>query len=224
MQEQNKGARFDDFNDAGTKTFSVYQSFTLEKDEAIYGLGQLQNGKMSQRNQTKRLIQDNLEDVIPFFQSVKGYGLFWDNYSPTIFKDNQEETSFLSEVGDCIDYYFMYGENADGVVAQMRYLTGQVPMFPLWTYGFWQSRERYKSQKEIVGVVQKYRELGVPLDGIIQDWRYWEATTCGTQWIFERRILRPQKNDGRHTRNECPHYHLHLVSFRTTYQTLSRVG
>ena len=92
------------------KTFSVYQSFTLEKDEAIYGLGQLQNGKMSQRNQTKRLIQDNLEDVIPFFQSVKGYGLFWDNYSPTIFKDNQEETSFLSEVGDCIDYYFMYGE------------------------------------------------------------------------------------------------------------------
>ena len=67
----------------------------------------------------------------------------------------------------------MYGANADGVVAQMRYLTGQVPMFPLWTYGFWQSRERYKSQKEIVGVVQKYRELGVPLDGIIQDWRYW---------------------------------------------------
>lgn len=95
LQEQNKGTRFDDFNDAGTKTFSVYQSFTLEKDEAIYGLGQLQNGKMSQRNQTKRLIQDNLEDVIPFFQSVKGYGLFWDNYSPTIFKDNQEETSFL---------------------------------------------------------------------------------------------------------------------------------
>lgn len=111
------------------KTFSVYQSFTLEKDEAIYGLGQLQNGKMSQRNQTKRLIQDNLEDVIPFFQSVKGYGLFWDNYSPTIFKDNQEETSFLSEVGDCIDYYFMYGENADGVVAQMRYLTDKCPCF-----------------------------------------------------------------------------------------------
>lgn len=148
---------------------------------------------MSQRNQTKRLIQDNLEDVIPFFQSVKGYGLFWDNYSPTIFKDNQEETSFLSEVGDCIDYYFMYGENADGVVAQMRYLTGQVPMFPLWTYGFWQSRERYKSQKEIVGV-QKYRELGVPLDGIIQDWRYLgKQLPVERNGFFERRILRPQK-------------------------------
>lgn len=148
---------------------------------------------MSQRNQTKRLIQDNLEDVIPFFQSVKGYGLFWDNYSPTIFKDNQEETSFLSEVGDCIDYYFMYGENADGVVAQMRYLTGQVPMFPLWTYGFWQSRERYKSQKEIVGVVQNTANWVCPSMELSRIGDTGEATTCGTQWIFERRILRPPK-------------------------------
>ncbi|MGG6494974.1 UNVERIFIED_CONTAM: xylosidase, partial [Bacteroidetes bacterium 56_B9] len=84
-----------------------------------------------------------------------------------------EGTSFQSEVGDCIDYYFMYGGDADGVVAQMRALTGQVPMFPLWTYGYFQSKERYKSQEETVGVVRKYRELGVPLDGIIQDWQYW---------------------------------------------------
>lgn len=67
----------------------------------------------------------------------------------------------------------MTGGNADGVIANMRELTGQVPMLPLWTYGFWQSRERYKSQNEIVGVVSKYRELQVPLDGIIQDWQYW---------------------------------------------------
>ena len=76
----------------------------------------------------------------------------------------------------------MYGENADGVVAQMRELTGQVPMFPLWTYGYWQSRERYKTQDETVGVVRKYRDLGVPLDGIIQDWRYWVTTTSGMPW------------------------------------------
>lgn len=107
------------------------------------------------------------------FQSVKGYSLFGDNYSPTNFADNEGGTSFESEVGDCVDYYFMYGGNADGVVAEMRHLTGQVPMFPLWTYGFWQSRERYKSQAELLEVVNKYRELGIPLDGIIQDWQYW---------------------------------------------------
>ena len=57
----------------------------------------------------------------------------------------------------------MNGGNADGVIACMRDLTGQAPMFPLWTYGYWQSKERYKSQDELVGVVKKYRELGVPL-------------------------------------------------------------
>ena len=170
---EKSGMQFIDFDDAGTKTYQVYQPFILDKEEAIYGLGQLQNGKMIQRNMTKNLIQGNVEDVSPFFQSTKGYGVFWDNYSPTLFTDNEVETSFRSEVGDCVDYYFMYGKDADGVIAQVRSLTGQAPMFPLWTYGYWQSKERYKSQKEVVDVVRKYRELGIPLDGIIQDWQYW---------------------------------------------------
>ena len=170
---EKSGMQFINFDDAGTKTYQVYQPFILDKEEAIYGLGQLQNGKMIQRNMTKNLIQGNVEDVSPFFQSTKGYGVFWDNYSPTLFTDNEVETSFRSEVGDCVDYYFMYGKDADGVIAQVRSLTGQAPMFPLWTYGYWQSKERYKSQEEVVDVVRKYRELGIPLDGIIQDWQYW---------------------------------------------------
>ncbi|MBN1184171.1 MAG: DUF5110 domain-containing protein [Bacteroidales bacterium] len=173
LVEKESGATFTDFNDVGIKTYSIGQSFILDEDETIYGLGILQNGKMSQRNQEVFMVQNNTWDFVTFFQSVKGYGLFWDNYSPTIFKDTTDETSFTSEVGEGIDYYFMFGGNADGVIAQMRDLTGQVPMFPLWTYGYWQSKERYKSQDETVGVVKKYRELGVPLDGIIQDWRYW---------------------------------------------------
>jgi len=167
------GYDFTPTNDAGESTFKVSQSFRLEPDEAIYGLGILQQGKMSQRNQEVYMVQGNTQDYVPFFQSVKGYGLFWDNYAPTIFKDDSNGTHFSSEVGTCIDYYFMLGGNADGVIAEMRDLTGQAPMFPLWTFGFWQSKERYKAQEETVGVVEKYRELGVPLDGIIQDWQYW---------------------------------------------------
>jgi alpha-D-xyloside xylohydrolase len=173
LSEKEAGATFTDFDDAGVKTYTVGQSFVLDKNEAIYGLGFQQQGRMVQRNLELRMIQGNTDTYVPFFQSVKGYGLFWDNYSPTNFSDDQDETVFESEVGDGIDYYFMYGGDADGVIAQMRELTGQVPMFPLWTYGFWQCKERYKSQDETVGVVKKYRELGVPLDGIIQDWQYW---------------------------------------------------
>ena len=164
---------FKPFNDAGSPTYSVTQSFQLEKDEPIYGLGILQNGKMSQRNTDVKMIQNNTWDFVPFFQSVKGYGIFWDNYSPTQFTDTPDKTSFSSGVGEGVDYYFIYGKNADGVVAGMRNLTGKVPMIPLWTYGFWQSKERYKSQDELVDVVKKYRDLKVPLDGIIQDWQYW---------------------------------------------------
>lgn len=153
--------------------YRVAQCFMVDDDEVIYGLGQHQDGKLSRRNMKKRLIQGNQEDVVPFIHSVKGYGLFWDNYSPTVFEDSDNVTLFDSEVGECVDYYFMYGGDADGVIARMRELTGSVPMFPLWTYGFFQSKERYKSQDEIVGVVARYRELGVPLDGIVQDWQYW---------------------------------------------------
>lgn len=173
LQEQENLKAFTAVSDAGHPTYAVYQGFTTDKEEGLYGLGQLQNGQMMQRGMTKHLVQGNVEDVSPFFQSTKGYGLFWDNYSGTTYTDNEQETSFRSEVGDCIDYYFMYGGSADGVIAQVRTLTGDVPMMPLWSYGFMQSKERYKSQEETVGVVKKYRELGIPLDCIIQDWQYW---------------------------------------------------
>lgn len=151
----------------------VQQVFTLDKEEAIYGLGTIQNGKMNRRGEHKRMEQSNLEDFQNVLQSIKGWGLYWENYSPTQFDDDANGMSFTSEAGEGIDYYFMYGGSADGVIAQMRQLTGDVPMFPLWTYGFWQSKERYKTADETESIVDKYRELQVPLDGIIQDWQYW---------------------------------------------------
>lgn len=174
LSEVVDGFAFSPINDAGRSSYSTYQAFDTDEDEALYGLGQLQNGLMSQRDIRKVLVQGNQEDVTPFFQSTKGYGIFWDNYSATTYEDNSKgNTSFGSEVADCIDYYFIYGGDADGVIAQTRELTGHVPMMPLWYYGFMQSRERYKNQHETMEVVRKYREAEIPLDCIIQDWQYW---------------------------------------------------
>ncbi len=171
----------------------VRQTFTLDKDEAVYGLGTIQNGKLNRRGEKKRMEQSNLEDFQNVLQSIKGWGLYWENYSPTLFEDNADGMTFDAETGEGIDYYFMYAGDplgtgasqrpavgsasrrcgADGVIAQVRHLTGDVPMFPLWTFGYWQSKERYKTAAETEGIVDKYRELQVPLDGIIQDWQYW---------------------------------------------------
>ncbi len=207
LNEKDNGAQFTPTMDATEESFLVRQAFLLDKKEAIYGLGQQQKGKMIQRHQKLYMLQNNTEDFVPFFQSIKGYGVFWDNYSPTTFADNDEETSFNSEVGDCIDYYFMYGGTADGVIAQMRNLTGQVPMFPLWTYGYWQSKERYKSQNETVDVVKKYRELGVPLDGIIQDWQYWGDNFHWNAMEF----LNPQFPDPRKMIDDIHSLNAHII-------------
>ena len=120
----------------GHDVSQLRQTFMLDKDEAIYGLGTFQNGKMNRRGEHKRMEQSNLEDFQNVLQSIKGWGLYWDNYSPTQFDDDEKGMSFTSEVGEGIDYYFMYGGSADRVIAQMRHLSGDVPMFPLWTYGF----------------------------------------------------------------------------------------
>lgn len=153
-------------------SYKVRQDFALEKDEPIYGLGMMQNNKMNLRGEHRKMQQSNLEDYTHFFQSVKGYGIFWDNYSPTTINDNAT-LELESQVGKMVDYYFMYGKNADGVIKNMRHLSGEVPMLPLWTYGFHQSRERYKSSEELLEVVHKYRDMKIPFDGIIQDWQYW---------------------------------------------------
>lgn len=173
LTEKENSAEFIPYIDSTENSFTVKQAFQLTPDEAIYGMGQHQSGKMNQRKQRIVLKQRNMYTAIPYYYSTNGYGIFWDNTSTTTFVDNPNLTSFESEVGECIDYYVLSSKNADMVLALWRDLTGQAPMFPRWVFGFWQSRERYKSQDELLDVVQKYRDLKVPLDGIVQDWQYW---------------------------------------------------
>ena len=153
--------------------FNISQIWTLAKDEAIYGAGILQDGLMNRRNSEHYMVQNNTEDFVNIFHSNKGYAIYWDNYSPTEYKDDANGFELKSQVADFTDYYIVYGGDADGTIAQLRKLTGEVPMAPLWAYGFMQSRERYKSTAELLEVFHKYRELKIPVDVMIQDWQYW---------------------------------------------------
>ena len=81
--------------------------------------------------------------------------------------------SWIAEAGRAVDYFFLRGPDLDGVVAGYRKLTGNVPMLAKWAWGFWQSKERYRNQQELIDVVNQYRTDGVPIDGIVQDWHWW---------------------------------------------------
>jgi len=97
---------------------------------------------------------------------------------------DRHSIGFASEAGKAEDYYFVGGDDMDGVIAGYRSLTGRSDMLPRWAYGFWQSRQRYETQDQLLGVLAEYRRRQLPLDNIVQDWRYWAENDWGSH-VFE---------------------------------------
>ncbi len=241
----------------GTPTHEIRQDFLLSPDEALYGLGQHQEGFFNVRDIPIRLVQANTNISIPFLISTNGYGLLWNNAALTDFNPttevvplnengagtfqtgregeygfllsgngraklgltvNDDEVidlknmwlpafaggkihlaanttykviaesrghtelsvrapsdtmAFRSEAGKAVDYYFIYGPEPGRVIAEYRNFTGAVPLLPLWAYGFWQCRERYSSQQQILDTAAEFRERKIPIDVMVQDWQYW---------------------------------------------------
>jgi len=235
----------------------IRQEFLLSPGEALYGLGQHQEGFLNVRDIPVRLLQANTNIAIPFFISTKGYGLLWNNAALTdfdpateaipldgtgagTFRTGQEgeygfllsgndrsklrlsvdgqqiidiknmwvagsagakihlaanttykvmaesggntklsvrapsdTMAFRSETGEGVDYYFIYGPEPSQIIAQYRDFTGAVPLLPRWAYGFWQCRERYSSQQQILDTAAEFRKRKIPVDVLVQDWQYW---------------------------------------------------
>jgi len=244
---------------SGMKTWQVQQAFLSPADEALYGLGQHQEGIFNVRGVPIRLHQANTNISIPVLLSSKGYGILWNNPSLTDFNpadqtiaidpgtgkgkfttgakgsygfllssDNRNQlivevngqrvidlqnmwtptsgsgsmeleaskeyevsarggpggvqlavrppqgtTTFRSEVGQAVNYYFFYGPELNRVISDYRQLTGEAPLFPKWAYGYWQCRERYHSQQEILDIAAEFRKRKIPVDALVQDWQYW---------------------------------------------------
>ena len=185
-----------DAGDSSANAAGVRQSFALDSSEGIYGLGQHQGGIWNYRGTTVHLQQMNKEVAVPVLVSSKGYGVLWDN--PAITEVDAGKTSagilsWTSEAGKAVDYYFMYGPDIDGVIADYRDLTGAAPMFGKWVFGLWQCKEHYASQEELMDVAGWYRKHHVPLDGIIQDWLYWTPNPWGSHEFDTNRYPDPAK-------------------------------
>ncbi len=178
----------------GDSGYAVKQPFELTPDEGVYGLGQHQYGYFNYRGKEVKLVQSNTDAVNPFLISTQNYGILWDNYSMTIFKDSDEGASFWSDMGDNIDYYFVYGDNMDKVISGYRQLTGKAPMYGKHAYGYWQSKEHYDTQDELMTVARKYRKLKYPIDNMIQDWDYWDGFPNWSGMFFDK-VLFPQPKE-----------------------------
>ena len=160
----------------GEATYHVADRFSPDPVEGYYGLGQHQSGMFNYRGGTVLLAQNNTDVAIPLLLSSKGYALMWNTASATEV-DNRFPLSlkFTSLAGSTVDYFFIYGPEFDDIIHRYRNMTGHAPMLPKWSYGLFQSKDRYKSQTEILDIAARYRREHIPLDAIVQDWFWWKT-------------------------------------------------
>lgn len=104
----------------------------------------------------------------------------------------KNQLSIWSEMSPDMDYYFIAGKNMDEVISGYRTLTGKAAVYPKWVLGFWQSRERYQSSKDIEENMKKFRDLKIPVDNIVQDWNYWKLDSWGSHEFEAARYPNPQ--------------------------------
>jgi len=189
----------------GEQTFHAEVAFGIYgSHEGFYGLGQHQAGVWNYRGETVDLSQENTEIAIPLLVSTNGYGIFWNNPSRSVVNNRFVHWLYMSgEVADRVDYYFIYGPDADQIIGHYRELTGEVPLFGRWAYGFWQCKNKYQSQAEIEGVAAKYRALHIPVDNIVQDW-FWWITMGEMKW-------NPHYPDPQGMINKLHDQHFHLM-------------
>jgi alpha-D-xyloside xylohydrolase len=162
-----------------------------QEEEALYGLGQHEEGYLNLRGTTVLLHQANKKIAIPLLVSSLGYGVLVDTYSTMIFNDNNYGSYLYTEADYEMDFYFINGGNLDGVIRGYRYLTGKATMLPKWAFGFVQSQERYETAQELNDVVTEYRQRNIGLDCIVLDWRSWEGELWGQKSMDKTRFPDP---------------------------------
>lgn len=151
----------------------VAATFCIPEGTALYGLGQYPDGIMDRRGSTVELVQGNTQVVVPFLVTSAGWGLLWDQAGPGVFRDSAEGARFEMFSGRALDYTICLGTRMDEAIAGYRHLTGRAALLPRWAFGYWQSKERYKSAAELADTVTEFRRRRFPLDVIVQDWEYW---------------------------------------------------
>lgn len=177
----------------GEKFFHTRLHLRWQEGEALYGLGQQEEGYLNLRGKTVYVHQANRKIAVPMLLSNLGYGILTDTYGPMVFQDTEQGSYLYTEADDEQDIYFINGNGLDGVVKGYRFLTGKAVMLPKWAFGYLQSQERYETQDEILEVAGEYRKRGIGLDGIVLDWFSWEDGLWGQKSFDASRFPDPSE-------------------------------
>lgn len=168
--------------------------FAWAEDEAVHGLGQGEEGIYDYRHHVQYMYQHNMRIPMPFLMSSRRYGILFDCGSLMTFNDDERGSYIYMDCVDQMDYYFIAGTCADDVIDGYRFLTGKSVMLPRWAYGYVQSKEAYETGDELEETARRYRELGIPLDCVVQDWNTWEPGKWGQKTLDKERYDHLKEN------------------------------
>jgi alpha-D-xyloside xylohydrolase len=163
------------------QAFQTKLEFVFSDDEAIYGLGQHEEGILNYRGKHQYLYQQNMKVAMPVIVSTRGWAILFDTASLATFHDDEHGSYFWTDVDEEMDFYFIIGPEFDQIIAALRRLTGRPTMLPRWAYGYIQSKERYRTQQELVDTVAEFRRRLIPIDCIVQDWLSWTGKWWGNK-------------------------------------------
>lgn len=166
--------------------FRARLALHLAPDEHIYGLGQDEDGVFNKRGQIEYLYHHNMKIPMPMFVSSRGYGVLFNCGCLMVFDDTGSHTAITLECVEQLDFFVIAG-SMDEIVAGYRLLTGTAAPLPDWMLGYIQSKERYETQAELLESALKHRELGIPLDVIVQDWKTWQGELWGEKRLDKER-------------------------------------
>jgi alpha-D-xyloside xylohydrolase len=170
----NPGTRV--FDPVGGDLYRIEAHFAPQEGERLYGLGQNAFGHLDLKGSTIDLFQRHTKAVIPFVVSSLGYGFLWNNPGMGRVELGTNRTRWVANGTRQIDYYIVAGETYEDVLSRYVDATGHAPMLPYWATGFWQSKNRYRSQEELLDVAREYHRRGLPLSVIALDYLHWRHT------------------------------------------------
>ncbi len=169
------------------KGFQTRLNLVFAEGESLWGLGQHEEGVLNHRGGHQFLYQHNLKVACPVLCSSRGWGILYNSCAAMSFHDDAFGSYLSSDADDEMDFFIFLGPTLDEQTAHVRRLTGDAPIPPKWAFGFVQSKERYKDQRELVEAAREYRRRGIPLDVIVQDWYTWPEGLWGQKTVDESR-------------------------------------
>jgi len=162
--------------------------FQIEEEEAIYGLGQHENGTLNYRNVKEYLYQNNMHIPMPVFLSSNNYAILFDANCLMTYEEKNNIIAVTFDAVDQIDYYIITGTNFDELIAGIRKLTGTAVLLPKWAFGYVQSKERYKTSEEIIETAIAFEQHDIPISCIVLDWLSWDNGKWGNKIVDKTRF------------------------------------